>query len=153
MNRLIINGVTIEYPEDSSLTVNGSFVSINHVAKKEEKATVHEVEYVNDIPKITQHGHRALPKDIDKLIVRYLRTHEGRNYTIGITKMVARTMKHPLTWPTKQALLAKLDEMVEVGVLVILAKTPHTLYGLASMQQLPVADDKPDEHPTEYVNG
>jgi hypothetical protein len=133
MNRITINGVTIEVPTNMSVNITGEFVSINHVASKS----------VDPLPVIVQtqvesvETHTFLPDNTRAIVVRFLRHNKGRGYSIGISTHLKSVMKlehFPVSHGIE--LKALLRRMVDDGTLTYLkVGKGYSLYGLASMHE------------------
>lgn len=147
-NSMTINGVTIEFPNDVNVSIVDGFVSIRQSSKPavtEQKmvSSQHAVEVFNNNEELNSApivGRKLLPANADRLIIRHLRENDGKRYTIGISKFLSRHLKlKSFTKPYAYALNTLLDEMVSVGVLIVLrdlgSHGGSRLYGLAAMQE------------------
>src|SRR4051812_185539 len=119
MNRITINDVTIEVPTDMDVRIVRGFVSITHNGAQ---AVLDKPVVSVDIKKEVAEDVSVRPDSvISSIILKHLKAHEGRGYTIGITRGVTAALKMRLaTYSVKQRVKKALAKLLDDGTVVIL---------------------------------
>lgn len=126
MNRLTINGVTIEFPANLEVNIVGSFVTLRHTMDEPKRPLLDTVE-PDGLPsrlqvKAARGGH--LPANAPALILRFLREHKSPAHTIAISQVMKPRLIGEVTASQFSRLIREqLQSMKDDGLIADLANT------------------------------
>lgn len=127
MNRLTINGVTIEFPSNLEVNIVGSFVTLRHTMD-EPAIALPDTDEPNELPSRLQvrpartGGH--LPVNASALILRFLREHKSPAHTIAISQVMKPRLIGEVTASQFSRLIREqLQSMKDDGLIADLANT------------------------------